>query len=117
MKWLSEADLDFFTAEFERRGFRNGLNYYRCLDLSWELMRSFRGRRIEQPSLFVRGEFDLPQPSPTPDEILATLRPAAPGLRRAIVIEGCGHWVQQERPDAVNAALLAFLEETSAIAS
>jgi pimeloyl-ACP methyl ester carboxylesterase len=48
--WLSEADLDFFTAEFTRTGFRGGLNWYRNLDRTWALSAPFQGRKIEQPS-------------------------------------------------------------------
>ena len=56
--WLTEPDLDFFTGEFERTGFRGGLNWYRNLDRMWELTPFLSGAKLRQPSLFVAGEVD-----------------------------------------------------------
>jgi pimeloyl-ACP methyl ester carboxylesterase len=105
--WLTEADLDFYTAEFERAGFTGGLNWYRAMDLSWELMAPWRGARVTVPALFAAGERD---------GVVARMRGAVerlhetvPGLRGRVLLPGCGHWTQQERPEEVNAALLGFL--------
>jgi hypothetical protein len=52
--WLTEADLDFYTEEFKRTGFRGGLNWYRNIDTNWKLMMPIlSGAKIRQPSLFV----------------------------------------------------------------
>jgi pimeloyl-ACP methyl ester carboxylesterase len=106
-RWLSEADLDFYTGEFERTGFRGGLNWYRAMDLSWELMAPYHHATVRQPALFVAGERDL---------VIAMQRGAldrigetVPDLRRLVLLPGCGHWTQQERPAEVTAELLAFL--------
>lgn len=56
--WLSDADLDFLVGEFERSGFRGGLNRYRNHDRDFAFLRKFEGRRIEQPALFIAGEKD-----------------------------------------------------------
>ena len=60
--WLTEADLDFYTEEFKRTGFRGGLNWYRNIDRVWELTQELtpflNGAKIRQPSLFIAGEFD-----------------------------------------------------------
>jgi pimeloyl-ACP methyl ester carboxylesterase len=56
--WLTEADLDFFTDEFKRTGFRGGLNWYRNMDTNWKLTPFLSGAKIRQPSLFIAGEFD-----------------------------------------------------------
>lgn len=100
--WLTEADIDFYTGEFERTGFTGGLNWYRCLDLDWELTAPFDGARITQPSLFIAGKEDGVLRFPG-------MSVALPGLRNTLLLDGCGHWVQQERPAEVNAALLDFL--------
>ena len=104
--WLTEADLDFFTAEFERRGFRGGLNWYRNLDRSWALSAPFQGKTIEQPALFISGDRDLIRMNPGYE---AQMREVVPNLRDVVLLPGIGHWTQQEAPEAVNRALIAFL--------
>ncbi len=103
--WLTEEDLDYYTGEFRRTGFRGGLNWYRNLDRNWELTAELAGRRIEQPALFIAGERDAVLAMIPPD----AMRPAVPNLRDLRLISGCGHWTQQERPAEVTAALIGFL--------
>jgi pimeloyl-ACP methyl ester carboxylesterase len=105
--WLTEADLEYYTAEFARTGFRGGLNWYRTLDLSWELMAAWRRAPITTPALFVAGDRDLVIVRRAAD--LDRLAKLVPQLRTRIILPGCGHWTQQERPAEVNAELLAFL--------
>jgi pimeloyl-ACP methyl ester carboxylesterase len=107
--WLSEADLDFYTAEFTRTGFTGGLNWYRALDLNWELTAPFNGESVTQPSLFIAGKEDGVLRFPGMADTIAHLQTALPGLRGTLLLEDCGHWVQQERPAEVNAALIEFL--------
>ncbi len=104
--WLTEQDLDFFTQEFERRGFRGGLNWYRNLDRSWELSGAFQGRKIEQPALFISGDRDLIRMNPLWE---AGLRAVVSQLRDPVILAGIGHWTQQEAPEAVNRAMIDFL--------
>ena len=107
--WLSDNDLAFYATEFERTGFRGGLNWYRCADLTWELSAAWSDARIRQPALFVAGERDGVI-AMTPGAI-DSMKETMPGLRRAVLLPGCGHWTQQERPDEVNRELLEFLAE------
>lgn len=108
--WLTEADLDFYTGEFERTGFRGGLNWYRNLDRSWELMGPWAGAKVQQPALYVAGDRDgVVAMSGGKDAIMAGLQKNVPNLRDATILPGVGHWTQQERPQEVNAAMLAFL--------
>jgi pimeloyl-ACP methyl ester carboxylesterase len=107
--WLSEADVDFYTAEFARTGFRGGLNWYRNIDRNWELLAPFDGLKITVPALFIAGERDPVLRFPGADRHLAELKANAPELRASIVLPGCGHWVQQERPQQVNSAMIEFL--------
>lgn len=108
--WLTEADLDFYTAEYTRTGFTGGLNWYRAIDLSWELMAAWQGALVTQPALYVAGDRDLVVHFPGMDMLLPNLRMFIPNLTKSIMLPGCGHWTQQERPDEVNAALIEFLE-------
>jgi pimeloyl-ACP methyl ester carboxylesterase len=105
--WLTQADFDFYVGEFTRTGFRGGLNWYRAIDRSWELLAPFHHARITVPALYVAGAEDpvLRMYQAAADN----LRHSVPGLTESIVLPGCGHWTQQERPAEVNAALLRFL--------
>jgi len=104
--WLTEGDLATYVGEFARTRFRGGLNWYRCADLSWELTAAWQDARIRQPALFVAGDRDLIALMPG---VVDAMKETVPGLRKAVVLPGCGHWTQQERPDEVNAALLELL--------
>jgi len=105
--WLTEADLDFYTVEFQRTGFSGGLSWYRAMDLTWELTAPWHHAKVMQPALFVAGERDLVIAMHR--RALDQLRETVPGLRRLVMLPGCGHWTQQERPAEVNAELLSFL--------
>jgi epoxide hydrolase A/B len=105
--WLSEDDLAVYLEAFEKTGFTGGLSYYRNIDRNWEITEAIADRRIEQPALFITGERDSVRRF-MPDRAMDGW---VLDLRDRVVVEGAGHWVQQERPDEVNRALLAFLEK------
>jgi pimeloyl-ACP methyl ester carboxylesterase len=105
--WMSEADLDVYASEFEHAGFTGGLNRYRNVDRDWEDLSAFRGRAIEVPALFVGGDRDGPTIWGTP--AIERFPTTLPRLHRSVILPGCGHWTQQERPAEVNEALLDFL--------
>jgi pimeloyl-ACP methyl ester carboxylesterase len=107
--WLTEADVDFYACEFGRTGFTGGLNWYRSIDLTWELTAPFAGAPIQQPSLFIAGKEDGVLRFPGMSGVIAGLQKSLPGLRGTVLFDGCGHWVQQERPAEVNEALIRFV--------
>ena len=108
--WLAQADLDYYTAEFSRTGFRGGLNWYRNLRRNWELGGPWRGQPIHQPSLFIAGSRDGVLKFPAAQAQLDAYPKTLPGLRGSHIIEGAGHWIQQERPADVNKILIDFLK-------
>ena len=108
--WLSETDLAHFTDTYEKTGFRGGLNWYRNIDRNWELTAPWHGAQILQPSLFVAGSIDSVITSLIGAKRINELDKVLPNLKRKLIIDGAGHWVQQERPDEVNAALIGFLK-------
>jgi pimeloyl-ACP methyl ester carboxylesterase len=108
--WLKEADVDFYANEFARTGFRGALNWYRNIDRNWELLASFAGANVTVPALYVAGDRDLVTGFRGMQQTIANLRSYVPQLRGTIILPGCGHWTQQERPEAVNAAMLEFLQ-------
>jgi pimeloyl-ACP methyl ester carboxylesterase len=107
--WLTELDVDHYVAEFGRTGFRGPLNWYRNIDRNWELTAPWQGALVTPPALFMVGDRDPVYHFPGGKESSAGLKRFAPNLTQTIVLEGCGHWIQQERPGEVNAALLEFL--------
>ncbi|HTX94501.1 MAG TPA: alpha/beta hydrolase [Mycobacterium sp.] len=103
--WISQDELDHYVSEFTRTGFTGGLNWYRNFDRNWETTPELAGAKITVPCLFIGG---------TADPVLAFTRAeraseVISGPYRQVMIDGAGHWLQQERPDEVNSALLEFL--------
>src|SRR5204863_4846353 len=98
--WISAADLDFYAGEFARTGFRGGLNWYRNIDRNWALMAPWQGAQIRQPSLFIAGSKDAVITGPM-GRLLADMDKIATDLKGKILIEGGGHWIQQEKPKEV----------------
>jgi pimeloyl-ACP methyl ester carboxylesterase len=107
--WLSQADLDFYAGEFARVGFRGGLNWYRNIDRNWELLAPWANAQVTVPALYLAGERDLVLAFRGMDQLLPALPRFVPELRNTLILTGCGHWTQQERPAEVNAAMLEFL--------
>jgi pimeloyl-ACP methyl ester carboxylesterase len=105
--WLTEEELDHYVAEFSRTGFTGGINWYRNFDRNWELTERIDGAKVEAPSMFVGGSLDpvLLMTPPSIQEGWLT------DHRGDVLVDGAGHWVQQEAPAAVNDALLRFLAD------
>jgi len=103
--WLSQAELDHYIAEFTRTGFTGGINWYRNLDRNWATTAQLEGVKLAVPSAFLTGSQDpvnLMSPAAVMDGYVTD-------HRFTTFVEGAGHWVQQEKPAEVNAALLDFL--------
>jgi pimeloyl-ACP methyl ester carboxylesterase len=114
--WLSETDLSVFAAEYARTGFRGGLNWYRNIDRNWALTAPWHHAQIMQPALFIAGTRDAVITGSIGQRALDEMDTVVPNLQRKILIEGAGHWIQQERPAEVNAALIGFAREHLAAA-
>ena len=106
--WLSEAHFAEYVEAFSEGGFRGPIDWYRCIDLNWSLTAFVQDRTIDQPSLFLVGERDPVRGYAGQHE--AGLSKWLTDLRGQTVLPGAGHWLQQERPDEINAALLGFLK-------
>ena len=108
--WLTEDDLDFYEAEFTASGFRGPLNRYRNHEAGYEWLQNWAGKRIEQPALFIGGTRDpatfLFGAIEDPVALVKMFAPRAEGH----ILDGVGHWTQQERPDEVNAVLIDWLK-------
>jgi pimeloyl-ACP methyl ester carboxylesterase len=105
--WLSQNELDHYIAEFTRTGFTGGLNWYRNFDRNWVTTPELDGAKVTIPSLFIGGTLDPVIVMSPP----VNAHPALTDHRGDILIDGAGHWVQQEVPGAVNTALIKFLDD------
>jgi epoxide hydrolase A/B len=111
--WLTQEDLDVYVAEFTRTGFTGGLNWYRNQDRNWELLAPWQGAVVTPPALFVAGTRDPVVAFAGMDRLIPNLRLYVPNLSDSVMLEGCGHWTQQERPDEVSERLVAFCREVA----
>jgi pimeloyl-ACP methyl ester carboxylesterase len=111
--WLTEADVDYYTNEFTRTGFRGGLNWYRNIDRNWELLAPFDGVPVKVPALYITGDRDPVLKFPGMARHIADMPKFVPQLRGPVMLPGCGHITQEERPAEVNAAMIDFLRGLS----
>ena len=107
--WLTEADIAVYAAAFRQNGLRGPFNWYRNIDRNWALLAPFQGAKVMPPALFIAGDRDGVITTSMGKRALDTLGASVPNLREKVLIPGAGHWIQQERPAEVNAALLRFL--------
>lgn len=109
-KWLPDSELDIYSDEYRRTGFQGGLNWYRVRTggrIMGEL-EAFTGRTIDVPATFIAGKSDWGIYQ-TPGAIKRMQQHACTRMNEIHLIDGAGHWVQQERPNEVNRLLLEFL--------
>ncbi|WP_456698671.1 alpha/beta fold hydrolase [Aeromicrobium sp. P5_D10] len=102
--WLPREDLDHYVSTFSAHGFSAPLNYYRNIERNWRAVRQLSGLTSSLPALFLTGDRDMVasfMPADRMSEVFVDLR--------TVVVEGAGHWVHQQMPDAINAPLLEFL--------
>ncbi len=110
--WLTQADVDYYVAEISRAGFFGGINWYRNINAIPSVLAPFVGSTIRRPSFYIGGSLDLIAGN-TPESIDA-MKAALPDLRHCELLQGAGHWIQQERPTEVNTALVGFLRSLEA---
>ena len=108
--WITAQDIAYYAGEFAKSGFRGPLNRYRTSELDFAQQEAIADRKIEQPSAFIAGSLEPVLGFIPGVDLVALMRDKVTDLRLVRIIDGAGHWVQQERPAEVNAALLEFLK-------
>jgi pimeloyl-ACP methyl ester carboxylesterase len=113
-KWLPDRELSFYSAEYARTGFQGGLQWYRCgtSGAFTPELETFSGRRIDVPSCFISGKQDWGTYQ-RPGVFEAMQASACSRMIGCHLVDGAGHWVQQEQPEAVSRLLIAFLREAA----
>ncbi|TVU22434.1 hypothetical protein EJB05_32128, partial [Eragrostis curvula] len=111
--WLSEEDTSYYADTFEKTGFTGGLNYYRCMDLNWELSAPWTGVPVKVPAKFIVGDLDLTYYMPGVKDFIhkGGLKASVPNLEDVVVMEGVGHFINQEKPKEVSDHILEFFSK------
>jgi len=109
-KWLPDRELAVYAAEYARNGFQGGLNWYRsrtagAFDNELQL---YSGRTIDVPSIFISGRSDWGVYR-RPGAVERMQETACTEMVGCHLLDGAGHWVQQEQPEAVSSLLIEFL--------
>ena len=108
--WLKQEDLDYVVNQFEKAGFRGGVNYYRNIERNWEITVDLEDFAIKVPTLFLAGSQDMVIQGATKEMLQSSMEKSIPNLQEVILLPNIGHWVQQEAPEETNQALLNFLQ-------
>jgi pimeloyl-ACP methyl ester carboxylesterase len=111
-KWLPDSELAFYSAEYARTGFQGGLQWYRCGTsgaFNAELQ-IWSGKTIDVPSCFIAGKQDWGTYQ-RPGVFETMQQSACAAMIGCHLIDGAGHWVQQEQPEQVSHLLLQFVRQ------
>ncbi|KAK9139312.1 hypothetical protein Scep_008993 [Stephania cephalantha] len=111
--WLSEEDVKYFASRFEQKGFTGPLNYYRMINRDWELVAPWAGAEVKVPTRFIVGSKDSVYSSPGLKEYVhgATFKKFVPLLEEVVVIDGAGHFINQERPEDISTHIYEFIKK------
>ena len=111
-KWLPDDELSVYSTEYSRNGFQGGLQWYRCMTGSKYVseLQTFSGRTIDVPSCFIAGKSDWGVYQ-RPGDIDKMQSTACTQMLGCHLVDGAGHWVQQEQPEKVSRLLLEFLQQ------
>jgi pimeloyl-ACP methyl ester carboxylesterase len=109
-KWLPDEELSVYSSEYARNGFQGGLQWYRCRTEGRNNteLQIFSGRTIDVPSMFIGGKSDWGVYQ-RPGDVERMQSEACTRMRAVHLIDGAGHWVQQEQPQKVSEVLVEFL--------
>ncbi|KAJ8493244.1 hypothetical protein OPV22_014965 [Ensete ventricosum] len=111
--WLSEEDISYFTSKFEKSGFTGPVNYYRCMDLNWELGAPWCGVKIQVPTKFIVGDLDLAYHYPGIQDYLhrGGFKQDVPMLEEVVVMEGVAHFINQEKAHEITDHIYHFIRK------
>ena len=113
--WLTQEDLNYFINEFEKSGFRGPFNRYRAQDIDFEELQEFKNVSYPLPACFITGTLDpvnffARDESASEEDILKAFTKNYDDLRKVEILDGIGHWTQQENPEAVTTHMIDFLK-------
>ncbi|KAK1663985.1 hypothetical protein QYE76_052144 [Lolium multiflorum] len=111
--WLSEEDISYYADKFEKTGFTGGLNFYRCMDLNWELSAPWTGAPIKVATKFIVGDLDALYHTPGVKDYIhkGGFKANVPNLEDVVILEGVGHFLNQEKPAEVSEHICEFFSK------
>uniref|UniRef100_A0A7N0T529 soluble epoxide hydrolase n=1 Tax=Kalanchoe fedtschenkoi TaxID=63787 RepID=A0A7N0T529_KALFE len=111
--WFSEEDLNYYADKFDKTGFTGGLNYYRALDMNWELTAPWSQIQVKVPVKFIVGDLDLTYTTPGVKEYVhgGGFKLDVPLLDDVVVLKDVGHFINQERADDINSLIYDFFSK------
>ncbi|KAG1326228.1 epoxide hydrolase A [Cocos nucifera] len=111
--WLSEADINYYTNNFEKSGFTGPINYYRCFDLNWDLTEPWTGAQVNVPSKFIVGDLDLTYHYPNMQDYIhkGGFKKDVPLLEEVVVMEGVAHFINQEKAQEITDHIYDFIQK------
>jgi pimeloyl-ACP methyl ester carboxylesterase len=110
LPFMTDDDFDVYVRTFERSGFRGAFNRYRAVALDPAATADIAGATVDRPACFIGGEHDLVRSMVPGADLFANTGAGCTDFRGSTIVAGAGHWVQQEAPAEVNAALDAFVD-------
>ncbi|KNA09071.1 hypothetical protein SOVF_156970 [Spinacia oleracea] len=111
--WLSEEEVAYYCHKFTQSGFTGALNYYRALNLNWELMAPWTGVQVKVPVKFVVGDLDLTYHQPGVKEYInqGGMKKDVPLLQEVVILEGVAHFLHEETPHVVSNHIYDFIRK------
>lgn len=111
--YITDFDIQYYTEDKEKSGWAGSVNYYRCMDKSYELKAPWLGATLSTSALYIAGDEDQTLKFPgTKDYLTKGLNMFLPNLKNVVFLEG-GHFIQQEQAAQVNELLISFFKEHS----
>ncbi|KAI9165727.1 hypothetical protein LWI28_019456 [Acer negundo] len=109
--WITEEELQVYADKFQESGFTGPLNYYRAMDLNWELLAAWQGTKVKVPAKFIAGDKDIGFESTREYVTGDVFKQLVPNLE-VVILDG-HHFIQQERAQEVSEEILFFLRKVS----
>ncbi|KAI0512286.1 hypothetical protein KFK09_012925 [Dendrobium nobile] len=111
--WLSEDDVHYYASKFTKTGFTGAINYYRNIDKNWELSAPWEEVQIKVPTKFIVGDIDLAYRCGGMEDYIhkGGFRRDVPLLEEVVVMEGVGHFINQERPEEISNYVYEFIQK------
>ncbi|KAF9615272.1 hypothetical protein IFM89_022599 [Coptis chinensis] len=110
--WLSEEDVNYYANKYNQTEFTGALNYYRALNLNWELTAPWTGAKVNVPVKFIVGDLDLTYNSPGTKDFIhgGGFKSYVPFLEEIVMMEGVGHFINEERAEEISTHIYKFIK-------
>ncbi|KAD3640729.1 hypothetical protein E3N88_29952 [Mikania micrantha] len=108
--WITEDELQIYADKFRKSGFTGGLNYYRAMDLTWELLAPWQGSKITVPTKLIVGDKDIGYESFSKPYIEGNvIKTLVPDIE-SVILDG-HHFIHQEKPQKVSDEVISFIQK------